>query len=242
MPDPGLSDTMPTDSHADTAAHDTQELSCCGKPAGRPRAADMEARMENLLHTAGCLFLEKGYGKVSLEMIAREAHVAVWTIYVKFGGKSGLFNAVVELRRAAYFSTMPALETDMRPLNTILSEFGLLFVQLVTMPAAIRLNRMVVAEAATHPDLAETFYKVGPGQTRELLTRFFSRPAIAPLFRAELPASVLALHLLNCLLGDQMSRLLFPPPAQPDVAQLRLKVATGLDLFLRGTLRAALPA
>ncbi|MEG1117818.1 MAG: helix-turn-helix domain-containing protein, partial [Janthinobacterium sp.] len=108
MSDPGLSDTLPTDTESDDAA---QELSCCGKPAGRPRAADMEARMDNLLHTAGCLFLEKGYGKVSLEMIAREAHVAVRTIYVKFGGKSGLFNAVVELRRAAYFSTMPALET-----------------------------------------------------------------------------------------------------------------------------------
>jgi TetR/AcrR family transcriptional regulator, mexJK operon transcriptional repressor len=239
MSDPGLSDTLTTDTESDDA---TQELSCCGKPAGRPRAADMEARMENLLHTAGCLFLEKGYGKVSLEMIAREAHVAVRTIYVKFGGKAGLFNAVVELRRAAYFSTMPALETDMRPLPAILGEFGLLFVQLVTMPAAIRLNRMVVAEAATHPELAETFYKVGPGQTREMLIRFFSRPDVAPLFRAELTPSILALHLLNCLLGDQMSRLLFPPQQQPDVAQLRAKVALSLDLFLRGTLRQPLAA
>ena len=108
------------------------------------------------------------------------------------------------------------------------------------MPAAIRLNRMVVAEAATHPELAETFYKVGPGQTREMLTRFFSRPDIVPLFRAELTPSILTLHLLNCLLGDQMSRLLFPPQAQPDVAQLRAKVALSLDLFLRGTLRQPL--
>ena len=230
MSDPGLSNTLTTDTESDDAP---QELSCCGKPAGRPRAADMEARMENLLHTAGCLFLEKGYGKVSLEMIAREAHVAVRTIYVKFGGKAGLFNAVVELRRAAYFSTMPALETDMRPLPAILGEFGFLFVQLVT---------MVVAEAATHPELAETFYKVGPGQTREMLIKFFSRPDIAPLFRAELTPSILALHLLNCLLGDQMSRLLFPPQQQPDVAQLRTKVALSLDLFLRGTLHQPLAA
>ena len=235
MSDPGLSDTLPTNTDSDNAA---TELTCCGKPAGRPRAADMEARMENLLHAAGCLFLEKGYGKVSLEMIAREAHVAVRTIYVKFGGKSGLFNAVVEQRRAAYFSTMPALETDMRPLPTILGEFGLLFVQLVTMPAAIRLNRMVVAEAATHPELADTLCTVAPGTTREMATKFFKRPDIAPLFREELTASMLALHLLNCLLGDQMSRLLFPPQAQPDVAQLRAKVEVSLDLFLHGTLRA----
>lgn len=233
MSEPGLSDTLPTEPDDS----DTMELGCCGKSAGRPRAADMEARAENLLHTAGCLFLDKGYGKVSLEMIAREAHVAVRTIYVKFGGKSGLFNAVVEQKRAAYFSTMPALQTDMRPLPAILADFGLLFMQLITMPAAIRLNRMVIAEAASHPELAESFYKVGPGQTREMLSLFFSRPDIAPLFRSGLTPELLSMHLLNCLLGDQMSRLLFLPQTQPDVAQLRKLVEVRLDLFLRATLQ-----
>lgn len=233
MSEPGLSDTLPTESDDS----DTMELGCCGKPAGRPRAADMEARAENLLHTAGSLFLDKGYGKVSLEMIAREAHVAVRTIYVKFGGKSGLFNAVVEQKRAAYFAAMPALQTDMRPLPVILADFGLLFMQLITMPAAIRLNRMVIAEAASHPELAESFYRVGPGQTREMLSHFFSRPDIAPLFRAALTPELLSMHLLNCLLGDQMSRLLFLPKTQPDVAQLRKLVEVRLDLFLRATLQ-----
>lgn len=236
MSEPGLSDTLPVETTV-SADHDGMEQGCCGKSAGRPRAADMEARAENLLHTAGRLFLDKGYGKVSLEMIAREAHVAVRTIYVKFGGKSGLFNAVVEQKRAAYFSTMPALQTDMRPLPVILADFGVLFMQLITMPAAIHLNRMVIAEAANSPELAETFYKVGPGQTREMLTRFFSRPDIAPLFRPGLTPDLLSMHLLNCLLGDQLSRLLFMPPAQPDVAQLRKLVAVRLDLFLRGTLQ-----
>ena len=60
------------------------------KSAGRPKAADAEARMHDLVHTAGMLFLKNGYTKVSLESIARQAHVAVRTIYVKFGGKAGL--------------------------------------------------------------------------------------------------------------------------------------------------------
>jgi len=74
----------------------------CGSAAGRPRAADLEARMQNLVATAARLFSEKGYTKVSLEMIAREAHVAVRTIYVKFGGKTGLFNAVLTSGRARF--------------------------------------------------------------------------------------------------------------------------------------------
>lgn len=236
MSDPGLNDVLPNDNV--DSENNAPDFMCCGKSAGRPRAADKEARMGNLLHTAGMLFLDKGYGKVSLEMIAREAHVAVRTIYVKFGGKAGLFTAVVEQKRRAYFSTMPALEDDMRPLKDILAGFGLLFMQLVTFPSAIRLNRMVIAEAAAHPELAESFYKIGPGATRETLTRFFSRPDIAVLFRDGLAPQELGSHLLNCLMGDQMSRLLFLPQSQPDVAQLRRLVEQRLDLFLRATLKA----
>ena len=63
--------------------------------AGRPKAAEAEARLQELVAIAGELFLEKGYSKVSLDMIARRARVAVRTIYVKFGGKSGLFREVL---------------------------------------------------------------------------------------------------------------------------------------------------
>src|SRR5471032_2921 len=94
------------------AANDSPDSPCYGKGAGRPRAADKEARLQNLLHTAAQLFLEKGYSKVSLEMITRQAHVAVRTIYVKFGGKAGLLNAIIANGRARYFSGMSSMETD----------------------------------------------------------------------------------------------------------------------------------
>jgi hypothetical protein len=70
-----------------------------------------------------------------------------------------------------------------------------------------------------------------------MLSRFFGRPDIAPLFRSGLTPELLSMHLLNCLLGDQMSRLLFLPQTQPDVAQLRKQVEVRLDLFLRATLQ-----
>src|SRR6476469_5925614 len=93
------------------------------KAAGRPRACDLEARHHNLIHTAGQLFLQHGYGKVSLEMIAREAHVAVRTIYVKFGGKAGLLKAVLVANRERYFNTQD-MEQDQRALKEIVSDFA----------------------------------------------------------------------------------------------------------------------
>ncbi|MET3130433.1 TetR/AcrR family transcriptional repressor of mexJK operon [Oxalobacteraceae bacterium GrIS 1.11] len=222
-----------SDSGLDISATDT---SCC-KAAGRPRAADMEARMESLLETAACLFLENGYSKVSLELIARQAHVAVRTIYVKFGGKAGLFNAVIVRRRARYFSNMADMETDMRPIEHILSDFALRFLKLISMPAAISLHRMVIAEAESNPELATTFNQVGPGQTRDLLGRFFARPDIKPHFRDGLQPEALAVHLLNCVMGDQLSRMLFPPLEEANDDIIRNTVELGLDLFFKGTLR-----
>ena len=210
---------------------------CYGKPAGRPRAADKEARMQALLHTATQLFLEKGYSKVSLEMIAREAHVAVRTIYVKFGGKAGLLRAVITKGRAHFFAGLADMEADPRSLREVLGDFSVRFLELVSAPAFVSLHRMVVAEAMTTPELAEAFYEAGPLRTRQELVRFFKRPDILAQLKPDMPLETMAVHLTCCLLGDSMSRMLFPSDHAPPAAQMRLQAERGLELFLSGALR-----
>ncbi|MGV7208927.1 TetR/AcrR family transcriptional regulator [Oxalobacteraceae bacterium A2-2] len=212
-------------------------LPCLKPPAGRPRAADKEARLLALLETAGRLFLEKGYSKVSLEMIAREAHVAVRTIYVKFGGKAGLLQAVIAAGRARFFAGMDSMETDSRPLEAILDGFALRFLDLVSAPSFLSLHRMVVAEAIAIPELAESFFEAGPKRTRDELTKLFSRPDIRARLRPELGTEVLCVHLLNCIMGDSMMRMLFPRAQDPDEASLQAQARLGVDLFLRSVLR-----
>lgn len=192
--------------------------------------------MHNLLATAGRLFLEKGYGSVSLEVIAREAHVAVRTIYVKFGGKTGLLNAMIKGGRARHFSSMGDMESDTRPLAQILSDFGLRFLELVSTPQAIQLQRMVIAEAKSNPELAMTFHQAGPMQTKDMLTRFFARPDIAAQFRADIAPALLAPHLLNCIMGDRLNTLLFTPDQTPTRADMQRSVEQGLALFFNATL------
>ncbi|MCU6496863.1 TetR/AcrR family transcriptional regulator [Rugamonas sp. A1-17] len=219
------------------AANDSPDSPCFGKAAGRPRAADKEARLQSLLHTAASLFLEKGYSKVSLEMIAREAHVAVRTIYVKFGGKAGLLNAVITNGRARFFAGMTDLQADPRPFREVMDDFALRFLELVTAPPFVSLHRMVVAEARTTPELADTFYQAGPMRTREELMRFFSRADIREQLRPEVPVETLAVHLLACIMGDTMVRMLFPTDQPPSVDELRARARQGLDLFYRAVLR-----
>lgn len=204
--------------------------------AGRPRACDAEARTQELISSAGELFLEKGYAKVSLEMIARRARVAVRTIYVKFGGKSGLFREVLLSGRNAYFATMEDLGTNRRPIREVLIDFGVRIHEMLSSPTAIQLYRMVIAEAHREPELAEAFFEAGPRQTREALCRFFTRPDVQAQFRADIPAEQLAIHLINCLMGDHLKHYLFNPPTSGERGSLLL-VEQRVDLFLRGAQR-----
>lgn len=210
---------------------------CPAKTAGRPRASEAEARTQELVETAARLFLEKGYSKVSLEMIAKQARVAVRTIYVKFGGKAGLFTAVINAGIAPFFATMHDMETSVRPLREILLDFALRFGQLVASPQVLALHRMVIAESMSSPELALAFFEAGPKQTREALTRFFARPDIGSQLRSDMQPETLTVHLLNCIMGDQLKRYLFVINATAPVPDVRQQVELGVELFLGGALR-----
>jgi TetR/AcrR family transcriptional repressor of mexJK operon len=207
-----------------------------GKAAGRPKACEVEARLHDLVETAGRLFLESGYTKVSLEAIARQAHVAVRTIYVKFGGKAGLLNAVMASRRETLFR-IADMQADVRPFRQIVDDFARHFLDLLRAPEAVAMQRVVIAEAPRNPELAETFFEAGPKLTQDLLNAFFARPDIRAQLYADLPFEQLPTLLMNCIAGDQTARFLFPqsePPREEALRQLDARLA----VFYRGVLRA----
>jgi TetR/AcrR family transcriptional repressor of mexJK operon len=210
----------------------TEPLACCKPAAGRPRASDVEERMQNLVHTAGQLFLKHGYNKVSLESIAREAHVAVRTIYVKFGGKAGLFQAVLLHKRDHYFKTND-MDVDMRPVRQVLGDFAQHFLELITSPQAIRILHVLMAEAPDNPELATSYFEAGPGQTRSMLARYFARPDVRAQLRDDVAPDLLPVHLLNCALGEQLVWRVIAPASAANAERLPER----LELFFRSVLR-----
>ena len=205
----------------------------CG--AGRPRSSEQAARQQELVHTAGMLFIKHGYRNVSLEMLAREAHVAVRTIYVKFGGKAGLLKAVLEANRERFYRPHEML-ADTRPLKESVRDFALHFLDLLSRPEALAMHRMVVADAPTNAELAQTFFDAGPQQTRNMLLQFFSRADIRSQLRDELDLSLLPIYLMNCIVGDPYERMLFEP-APMTAAATEGALDARLDLFYRSVLK-----
>ena len=207
----------------------------CLRGAGRPKASDVEARMHDLIDAAARLFLTHGYTRTSLESIARAARVAVRTIYVKFGGKAGLLEAVLVSRREEFFR-IADMENDMRPFRAVVDDFARQFFDLLCQDQLIAMQRVVIAEAADNPELAHTFFDTGPRMTREMLERFFARPDIRAQLRADLPFEQLPAFLTSWISGDAMQRFVFPHD-QPTRDEAHRLLAQRLEMFYRAVLR-----
>lgn len=210
------------------------------RAAGRPRKEDLAHRIDHLIACAGNLFLQKGYHKVSLHLIAREAGVAVRTIYLKFGGKAGLFNAVVRAHRDSFFTGMPPMDPGGRPIREVLFDFAHRYVNLVTSERALALQRLVIAEVPYAPEAGITFMQAAIEPTLALLADFFARDEVRVHMRTDIEPLQMARNLITCLLGEHVRHLLLNgttcPAGVPDT-----DVRAAISLFLDGSCKPALP-
>jgi TetR/AcrR family transcriptional repressor of mexJK operon len=161
--------------------------------------------------------------------------VAVRTIYVKFGGKAGLLNAVLLSGRDRFFGVCD-MDTDAGSLREVVDHFARHFYDLLCAQEAMSMQRVVIAETAANPELANTFYEAGPKLTQQMLGRFFARPDVRAQLRDDVPLELLPVHLINCIGGDHLKRFLFPD-AQPAREEALRQLDQRLDLFYRSVLR-----
>ena len=202
---------------------------------GRPRKGEELQSRDRLLDSAFKLFLEYGYGNLSLETIARDAHVSMRTIYSQFGGKAGLFGAVIK-RCSDPLVTILSDENVMeeKPEEALVT-FAKQFLYSITRPDAVRIRAMLIGESLHFPDLATQFYEQGPQRTLDHLAQFFLHRQRAGHFSAIDPP-VLADQFLSALRGERYQKLqlgLLPPP---DEVEIEAWARQTTSLFLHGCL------
>ena len=203
---------------------------------GRPRKGEELLSRDRLLDTAFSLFLEYGYGNLSLETIAREARVSMRTIYSQFGGKAGLFGAVIR-RCSDQFATGLSEEHVLeRSPEEALTSFAKQFLHSITRPDVVRIRAILIGESLRFPDLATQFYEQGPQRTLDYLTQFFARQQQTGYF-AVMDPHFLADQFLSALRSERFQKLQLGLEPTPDEAEIDVWVRKAIDLFLHGSLR-----
>ncbi len=202
---------------------------------GRPRKGEEQNSHDRLLDTAFSLFLEFGYGNLSLETIARDGRVSMRTIYNQFGGKAGLFGAVI--RRCS-----DQLVTDLSDQYVLehspkqaLIVFAKQFLLRITRPEVVRIRAVLIGESLRFPDLATQFYEQGPQRTLDHLAQFFARQQQTGYFAVN-DAHFLADQFLSALRSERFQKLQLGLEPTPDEAEIDAWARKTTDLFLQGSL------
>jgi len=130
---------------------------------GRIPNAEMANHDAALVEAAAHLFREHGYARLSIDMIARKAAVSSRTIYARYGGKLGLFKAVVEAMVAAPLTGFDDLTPGNDPAR-VLTQAARHLLGYALDPEVLAIKRVLIGEATYLPDLALLYYDHGPRQ------------------------------------------------------------------------------
>ncbi len=191
------------------------------------------SKREQLLNAAMELLVDQGNMAFSMNALARHAGASKETLYRHFGNKQGLFEAIVTENAdqagltADYFSAHPNNPAG------FLTAFGEALLTFLMSPQSIVINRIVIAEAASNPELALILEKHGRQRVALSVGAQFSRYLEQSLVSSEATQSLN--YFLGLLLQDSQIKVLdgsIPPLTKPDIsARAEHAAALYLKLF-----------
>jgi TetR/AcrR family transcriptional repressor of mexJK operon len=182
---------------------------------------------QRLIHAATEAFMTEGY-RASVDRIALRAGVARQTLYNHFESKEALFNEVVRLAAADF---LVALEDNSRGLRDSLLRFGALYSAKILSRDGLAHYRVMIAEATRFPNLARSYFAMGPQRTVARLAEFIAAAMERGELRRDDPPAAAEL-LIGMLGGFKRTRdLLAPEPDTDEHEQAR--IVKVVECFLR---------
>jgi TetR/AcrR family transcriptional repressor of mexJK operon len=202
-------------------------------PAVPAASKKLAARRNAFLAAGRLVFNEKGFADATLDDIIAKSGGSRQTLYALFGGKQGLFEAIVTDNCEALFRGIATGCLATRAVGNVLEEFGERYLAIATAPDCISLNRLVISESIRMPELGLRFWSLGPGRSRSFLANFFQAQikqgtlslndcaAAADYFLDMLAGTIR----MQCLIG------LRPPPTKSEIKKI---VKRAVTQFLMG--------
>jgi TetR/AcrR family transcriptional regulator, mexJK operon transcriptional repressor len=209
--------------------------SACILPSKR-----LAARREAFLAAARQVFEKKGFAEATLDDVVALSGGSRQTLYALFGGKQGLFEAITSDICESIFLGLTPEKLAPCATDEVLKEVGTRYLAIVTSPACLSLHRLVIAEMPRIPEIAQRFWKLGPGRSRAFLAEFFDRQIERGLL--QMPDSRAgAEYFLDMLSGTVRLQCLIGLRQPPTPEEIEEIVQGAVAQFLHGCLVAAAP-
>lgn len=194
---------------------------------------------EHILWTAKDVFLEMGFERASMDVVAERAATSKRSLYAHYESKDKLFVAVIDLVKGLYLDGLKTPEHyDDDPAEAVVLFCGR-FLQLMLYRAALQGCRLFIAETDTFPEAAAGYYDAIFKVPHERLAAFLrERYHLAAKASADIAQELLGRMMYPRLVGALLGTVK-TLPAPPDAAA----IATDVDLGpVRRAVAALLPS
>lgn len=201
--------------------------------AAEPEIGRAEMRRAAFLKAARDVFLEHGYEAANMAEIVRRAGGSLSTLYSQFGGKQGLFEAMVDARVGELTAQMYTELAAHAPLREGLQRIGEQFMLQMVAPEALDVFRLMVGQAKKFPDMATGYSRQGPERVRKALAEYLEDRAKAgeiTITNYELAASVF----FDLVRARMHFRALLDTGYRPTPEEVRETVERGVKVFCAG--------
>lgn len=209
-------------------------LRASSAPSPAADANGSDPRRDRLVRLAAPLFLKKGYDNVSIDDVIGVAGGSKATIYAWFGGKQGLFEAVV--RQKCEDVTL-AIDIDTGgTLEEQLTKIGQSFVAMVLTPPILEFHRLMVSIGRTFPEAGRLFFQTGPISAYSIVAAWIERHQKEGHLIDEDPYRMAVLF-LDMLIGEHQLGWLTSMPRAAQKARIDETVRVAVRVFLGGCAR-----
>jgi len=208
-------------------------------PASRdsvPITARGEARKRALLAEARNMFLEQGYERTSINELVRRAGGSLATLYRYYGGKAGLFEAMMDEVRDELLTPLTCLGSMDDPPEVFLARLGEALLRLNVSPEGVGFYRVLVAEAYKFPELQAAVGRAF-GMLTHHLTVYLDRQVACGAIELD-DTRLAAGQFFEMIKGP--AQLLAVMALMPGLSEeeIHAQVGSAVRLFLHGCARA----
>jgi TetR/AcrR family transcriptional regulator, mexJK operon transcriptional repressor len=205
------------------------------QPKAAPRTGSRRGaeRRERILAAAREHFLARGYGATSIDEIVATAGGSKATVYAAFGGKDGLFHALIgEITTSIRNQSTNHFIDDQLPPREGLTQIGTAAIALILSPHLVDLFRLAVGEAARFPELGRAFWRSGPVSTGAAVADYLSKQAQCGALRIE-DANEASDVFFSILVDRRVTALALGATEFPSPAEAQRHVQRAVELFMR---------
>jgi AcrR family transcriptional regulator len=208
------------------------------RPRGRPPVRSEAVTRHLVIEAARSAFQEHGYAATSMNDVARRAGVSTRTMYRLIPTKEDLLRSVVSDRIGRFMPEIDADALEELPLPEALERMLVAYGTLTLSREVIAINRLVLAEGDSFPEIAAAFYEVAVLRTSQAMAGFLQRQCDRGLIRLEDVQAATGM-LRGMMIMEPQRAVMLRRRDIPTAAEIAVRARYCTRLFLDGCRVAA---